>query len=250
MTKFYFNGCSHSIGEELKNESDRWSNVVCRHFDAEEHNKGLGGGSNDRMLRHLFEDVTPGAYDHVFIMWTHPERTEFFDSHAITTGEDPPVEPYVPVKLNRVLFIDNGLTNSDKRVMLQKEFRLALEHYYDQIHTKKQQQIKLFTHIFQAQRYLDATGIPYTMSFAFPQNYRIANRSDFIKLNGYTTAEIDRISANIDWTKFIEDDKTSYMLWAQQHGYDIGPMLHPLEEANFKWGQKVIKHILDSDNAN
>ena len=255
MAKFYFNGCSHTYGDELVDpKKSRWSRVVCDHFDAEEINVSEGGSSNDRIFRMLFEDTAQYDYDHVFIMWTHPERFEIFNENNIEVMNPEDPRPYIPIKLNRILFSKpqpgGEISNSTRRILENKSLRLALEHYYDVLHNRKHQQVKFFTHIFQAQQFLEAKGIPYTMSFAFHQNFRTTVDNEFSNFKPHVTEELNKLIGLINWNRFIEQGNTSYMLWADHNGYDFGPIGHPLEEANFKWGQKTIKHLMDNHDAN
>ena len=54
--KIYFDGCSNTVGSELKDPlNTRFSKLVCNHFNAEEYNIGKVSGSDRRMARNLFE---------------------------------------------------------------------------------------------------------------------------------------------------------------------------------------------------
>ena len=82
--KFYFDGDSFTYGGGLKKigivpEDVRWSRIVCDHFGAEEINLSTGGASNDRVMRHLFDDPSE-VYDFYFLQLTISNRSEFYDT--------------------------------------------------------------------------------------------------------------------------------------------------------------------------
>ena len=77
--KFYFGGCSFTKGVGLQNmKEERWSKLVCNHFDAEEHNFSESCGSNNRTLRKLLLDDNDIDYQIYFMQLTMPSRIEFF----------------------------------------------------------------------------------------------------------------------------------------------------------------------------
>ena len=62
--KIYFDGCSWTKGEELENqEEERYSKLICDKLGAEETNLGMGGGSNDRIVRNLVVENDIKNYD-------------------------------------------------------------------------------------------------------------------------------------------------------------------------------------------
>jgi len=77
--KIYFDGCSWTYGTELENpEQERFSKLICDHYGAEETNKSIPGGSNDRIVRQLLTETDISQYDLGIIQMTHPSRTEFY----------------------------------------------------------------------------------------------------------------------------------------------------------------------------
>ena len=55
--KFYFDGCSFTFGQGVPADK-RWSNLVCKHFGAEEFNIASSGATNDTIMRHFFTGQT------------------------------------------------------------------------------------------------------------------------------------------------------------------------------------------------
>ena len=76
--KIYFDGCSNTVGSELKDPlNTRFSKLVCNHFNAEEYNIGKVSGSDRRMARNLLEhDLT--QYDMFVIQLTQKARSEYW----------------------------------------------------------------------------------------------------------------------------------------------------------------------------
>ena len=82
--KIYFDGCSWTQGAELENpEEERFSRLICNELGAEETNLGIGGGSNDRIIRNLLVENNIEEYDLAVIQMTLPARTEYWDNKWI-----------------------------------------------------------------------------------------------------------------------------------------------------------------------
>ena len=99
--KIYFDGCSWTRGGELSQEertTSRWSKLVADHFDAEEKNFSLSGGSNDRIIRNLMDKKNIEEYDLAVIAMTFPARTEYYSGRPL----EPKVIPsgWIPVNPN------------------------------------------------------------------------------------------------------------------------------------------------------
>ena len=78
--RIYFDGCSRMWGGELENrEQERFSALVCKKLNAEEHNFASAGASNDRIVRQLLVENDIKNYDLAVIQMTFPSRTEYYD---------------------------------------------------------------------------------------------------------------------------------------------------------------------------
>lgn len=78
--RIYFDGCSRMWGGELENrEQERFSALVCKKLNAEEHNFASAGASNDRIVRQLLVENDIRDYDLAVIQMTFPSRTEYYD---------------------------------------------------------------------------------------------------------------------------------------------------------------------------
>ena len=74
-------GCSFTLGDELKNpQHDSWPALLAQCNDWEVTNLGLSGGSNDRNIRVVMEEIK-NEYDLIIVAWTMPERFEVAESN-------------------------------------------------------------------------------------------------------------------------------------------------------------------------
>jgi hypothetical protein len=75
--KLYFNGCSFTYGEELKNpELSAWPTLVADHLKCNFLNDAVSGGTNDRIMYKTIQNIND--YDYFFIAWTAYTRfTEY-----------------------------------------------------------------------------------------------------------------------------------------------------------------------------
>lgn len=70
--KFYFNGCSHTFGDDLTNKSNAWPYLVANNYNADCFNDGISGGTNDSILYNTLKNID--KYDKFYIAWTYVSR--------------------------------------------------------------------------------------------------------------------------------------------------------------------------------
>ena len=69
-------GCSFTYGEELSSpKNDAWPAVLAQKNKWSVVNMGQCGGSNDRSIRVVFDEIAK-AYDLIIVAWTVPDRFE------------------------------------------------------------------------------------------------------------------------------------------------------------------------------
>ena len=128
--KFYFDGCSWTFGEGVPADN-RWSNLVCKHFGAEEFNIASCGATNDTIMRHFFTGQTMNEsvpnmtfdlqnFDFFFIQFTYHLRKEYYDSRNS--------------RWRRYRYIDNGAGWAKRHIQF-------FQHYSTEIHTKYQEKV-------------------------------------------------------------------------------------------------------------
>ena len=71
--KLYFNGCSFTYGDELKNpKQDAWPSLVSSCLGFNFVNDAVLGGTNDRIVYNTVQNIN--QYDYFFIAWTFYTR--------------------------------------------------------------------------------------------------------------------------------------------------------------------------------
>ena len=71
--RLYFNGCSHSYGDDLTNPSvDAWPAKIAKHYGYDFLNDSMPGGTNDRILYRTIKHID--KFDKFYIAWTYTSR--------------------------------------------------------------------------------------------------------------------------------------------------------------------------------
>lgn len=79
MKKVLCVGCSFTLGEELQNPKESsYPSLLQKMNNWDVINKGQKGGSNDRNIRIVFEEIK-NRYDLVIVAWTLTTRKEWYD---------------------------------------------------------------------------------------------------------------------------------------------------------------------------
>lgn len=223
MSHFYFNGCSFTYGEELKDPgSSRFSRLVSDHFNETEINEALCGGSNWRIARKFTEHVHTNRPKFVFIMWTDVNRFE------ITTRGNlehilPPGETSLPIY---TYYLSKNHSSRPKEFPLNQ----CLD-FYDSIFIDEMQYFNWFSQILQIQTYCKSNQIPYVMTRAF-------NRQIHYQYNVYPKAgkkmkeHFDWYFDAIDWSCWIDNGTWYFDDFTTKNNFEEGPNFHPLEDAH------------------
>lgn len=71
--KLYFNGCSHTYGDDLSNPSvDAWPSLIAKYKQHEFLNDSIPGGTNDRIMYRTIKYAD--QFDKFYIAWTYTSR--------------------------------------------------------------------------------------------------------------------------------------------------------------------------------
>lgn len=70
--KLYFNGCSHTFGDDLPDKNLAWPSLVANHYKHEFINDSIGGGTNDRIKYRTIKYAD--QFDKFYIAWTYTSR--------------------------------------------------------------------------------------------------------------------------------------------------------------------------------
>lgn len=70
--KLYFNGCSHTFGDDLSNLTQAWPSLVAGKLQCSFVNDAVSGGTNDRIMYRTIKHIH--EFDQFFIAWTYTSR--------------------------------------------------------------------------------------------------------------------------------------------------------------------------------
>lgn len=70
--RLYFNGCSHTYGDDLSDKLQAWPSLVAKQLGCSYLNDSISGGSNDRIMYRVLKNRY--NFDKFFIAWTYTAR--------------------------------------------------------------------------------------------------------------------------------------------------------------------------------
>jgi hypothetical protein len=70
--KLYFNGCSHTWGDDLTDKSLAWPSIVAKNLQCDFVNDAVSGGTNDRIIYRTIKHAK--EFDRFYIAWTYTTR--------------------------------------------------------------------------------------------------------------------------------------------------------------------------------
>lgn len=141
--RVYFNGCSHTYGDELKNPvSDSWPSLVSAELSCSFTNDAVTGGTNERIVYNTVSNLN--NYDFFIIAWTDYARFTEYN----------PADNY-EINFNPGLNLDTSLHSSndlkDNYAKYKDYGTLYYKHWYNDLYAFKQwlQQIILLQNLFE-----------------------------------------------------------------------------------------------------
>ena len=140
--RLYFNGCSHTFGDDLKDQNQAWPALIAKNLHCDFLNDSVSGGTNDRIMYKTIKHAT--EFDQFYIAWTYPFR---FTRYRADNNHDVNFNPQLKHSLysNQLEFRDYGKIHYAFWNNELYNFKLWL------------QQVVLL------QRYLDSINKPYIM---------------------------------------------------------------------------------------
>jgi hypothetical protein len=202
-------GCSFTYGEELSHPgSDAWPAVLAGKNVWEVNNQGKGGGSNDRSVRVVFEEIDKG-YDLIIVAWTVPDRFE--------------------VPFNDVL-LDINVNSGIKR-----NLQWATEYYakhYDRFYSYT----KWLRNVIMLQSYLKSRNQKYIFvsTFGMWSDLRIEAYQEYSEKLDYLIKQVDK-EFYVDWPQWGMTD------WMGD--CPKGPNGHPLQVGHQQIAIRINEHI-------
>jgi hypothetical protein len=70
--KLYFNGCSHTFGDDLVDLNQAWPSLIAKQLGCKFVNDAVSGGTNDRIMYRTIKNIQ--NFDKFYIAWTYTTR--------------------------------------------------------------------------------------------------------------------------------------------------------------------------------
>ena len=241
--KLYFNGCSFTYGDELKNpQQGAWPTLVSSQLKCNFLNDAVPGGTNDRTVYKTILNID--NYDYFFIAWTLYAR--FTEYNPIDNFE---------INFNPQLNLDPSSHYSDylkKNYSKYKDYgQMYYTHWYNDLFEFKKwlQQIILLQSFFKQHNKsflmlnTSNNNLPLWLQ---PQDKFINSTKTLLSFFDYLNddqlleehAQIQKLYSMIDTSTFIEWNNWS--ITDLSSTYKCGPGGHILEEGHQAVANKVI----------
>jgi hypothetical protein len=243
--RLYFNGCSFTYGDELKNpKQDSWPVLVSLCLESNFLNDAVSGGTNDRTVYNIIENID--RYDYFFIAWTFYSR--FTERNPVDNFE---------INFNPSLNLDASLHFSDdlkKNYQKYKDYgNLYYKYWFNELYEFKKwlQQIVLLQSFFKVHKkpYLMLNTTSNNLSLWLQPREKFINATKIL-LNFFNYLndeqllnehlQIQELNSLVDQSTFIEWNRWS--ITDLKSIYPCGQGGHLLEDGHQEVANKVIKH--------
>lgn len=234
--KLYFNGCSHTWGDDLADPSTTaWPAVLSKTLGVEFMNDSASGGTNDRIMYRTIKNIN--QFDKFYIAWTYTTRFTRYRSdnnhdvnfnpplvHSLY-GKDPDFINYGKIHYrtwhNELYAIKLWLQNI---VMLQRFFETE-EKPYIMVNTAN-------NHLDRWSSGIDDFNDSIKSLVCFDQ------MSDDLLLQEHQ--EIQQLLSLIDTTYFV--GWNTWCLTNELKKYPVGPTGHLLEQGHSATAEYILNH--------
>jgi hypothetical protein len=246
---FYFNGCSWTHGDELKNpQLDSWPAIVSRRLNANFLNDAVNGGTNGRTVYKTVQMID--EFDFFFVAWTH--YTRFTEYNPIDNFE---------VNFNPNLHVDFSLHQSNDLKMHPQKYHDYGKMYYKWWQNEYFEFTTWLQQIIFLQSLFSVRKKKYLMINTFRNHLPswLSTEENFIKSTRDLISFFDYVSDDIllEKQKCIQKlhgmiDTSRFVGWNDYFMYDLpsnitrGPGQHPLENGHQLIAEKILE-CYDSD---
>jgi hypothetical protein len=243
--RLYFNGCSFTYGDELKNpEKDSWPSLVSAKLNSTFLNDAVPGGTNERIVYKTMLNVS--NYDYFFIAWTWYSRfTEYnpVDNFEINFSPE--------LRLNPKIHLSNDLKKNYSKYKNYGE--MYYKHWFNELYEVKKwlQQIILLQSFFKLQNkpclMINTTNNNLSAWISSSESFiasvrPLLNFFDYLDdtqlLNEHI--QIQDLNSMIDKSMFIEWN--NWAIADLKSAYKCGPGGHILEDGHQAVANKVIEY--------
>ena len=246
--KLYFNGCSFTYGDELKNPTtNAWPALLSDYYGYSFVNDAVSGGTNDRMVHNTMLNIN--NYDKFYIAWTSYTRfTRYYYANSSEVNFNP------SMNFNFSALLDSQLLKYNKSHYT-KYAKLHYKYWNNEFYN-----IKTFLQqIILLQSFLTSHNKEFTMVNTFNNNLSIwlspkdkfitALRPLITAFDGYSDEQLLEEYDNIqllvnliDTTKFIEWNKWHIASIVSTSNIPCGPNGHFLDEGHRIVMERIISH--------
>ena len=243
--KLYFNGCSFTYGDELKNpQQNAWPTHVASYLQCDFLNDAVSGGTNERTVYKTLLNVK--NYDYFFIAWTFYAR--FSEYNPIDNFE---------INFNPQLNLDPSSHYSDnlkKNYSKYKDYgQMYYKHWYNDLFEFK----KWLQQIILLQSFFRQHNKPFLMLNTCDNNLSswLQSRETFINATKHLLDFFDYLNDDqlLDEHTQIQDlvsmiDTSTFLEWNSwtitdlSLSYKCSPSGHILEEGHQAVANKVIEY--------
>lgn len=233
--RLYFNGCSHTWGDDLKDPYQAWPALIAKNLDCDFVNDAVSGGTNDRIMYRTIKYAH--EFDRCYIAWTYTSR---FTRYRADNNYDVNFNPQLKNTMygNNIEFKDYG--------------RLHYAYWHNELYCFK----LWLQNIILLQRYLESNNKPYVMLNAdhnhinrWSADCNLFNSSvkslvcfdlmnDDMLLQEHD--EIQRLVKQVDTTHYI--GWNSWWITKLYANYPVGPTRHLLEDGHAAIADYLLKY--------
>lgn len=240
----YFNGCSFTYGYELKDIfGTRFSKLVSDKYRLPEWNNSKVGSANDRIWRTTTTDMLLKKPKLAVIMWSGPNRMEFFHYARGKWGwKNSTWKKYA---VDRDTMRVNTACNISKSVDQSVQHYKLLNGYQKEVRNVPWNLRYTLQYMISTKYFLEALDIPYLFyTFSSTQFVKFL---DILDWETWECTSVDQISIELSKAQVIKElpcilEPGFYDL-CKQNDLPIGEKDHPLEEAHEFMADKIIKDI-------
>jgi len=237
--RLYFNGCSHTFGDDLIDRSVAWPALVAKNLQCEFVNDSMSGGTNDRIVYRTIKNAQ--NFDCFYIAWTYTSR---FTHYRSDNNHDVNFNPQLKNMLyeNTTEFKDYGKLyyrvwhNELYSFKLWLQEIILLQRYLTSIN-------KSYIMINSDHNYLHRWSVDWNLFNSSVKSLVCFDLMDDKMLFDEHT-EIQTLLKQIDTSNYI--GWNSWWLTKMSNNYPVGPTGHLLEDGHAAIANYILKHDSNS----
>lgn len=240
----YFNGCSFTYGYELKDiYGSRFSKLVSNNFKEEEWNNAKVGSSNARIWRTTMTDVILKKPKLVVLMWSGPNREEYFHYARGKWGwKNATWRKYGVNSSNYQAMDDCGVSKSVDQSKLHYD---SMNNYMKHVRNVPWNLRYTLQYMLSVKYFLKAMDVPYLFyTFSSTQYVKFL---DLLDWETWDCTSADSISIELSKDQILKElpfiAEPGFYDYCKLNNLKIGKKDHPLEEAHEWMAEKIIKDI-------